>query len=192
MKLNATFNNGKSKNKINKKLCPILPINYLVNRFFNNGNNPILKRIKTNYKSKSLKKHKSSNSTIVNVVDFYMKPNKKIRKNNSSIIVDSMNYKKIYEKFLIDKKIFNKVKDKELFDMKKCFNSYNKKYNILYNNIKAIKEDEQRRKNFSTIEQKDEINQKDEEEDLFYKNQKNFYKVRKDIIEEPELENEID
>ena len=193
IKLNSTFNFGQKDDIIKKNSSINLPINHLVNRFFNSGNNPILRRISSNNKKKSAKKLNSKNhSAIINILDLNIKSGEKIKKSNSIILLDSKNYKKIYEKFLMNKNIFNKLNEKVLLNLKNSFNYNVKSFNISYKNNNVIKE-QKNKTNSQTIERKDEMNQKDDEsEDIFYKNQKNFYKARKDIIEEPELENEIE
>ena len=129
--------------------------------------------------------------------------NKNAKKNLTITYNDKLNHKNIYYNNFMSKKSNNKIKENQdkkgnlikrgyFINNKNNSNENNEKNNInniIVNNNNEIenKENDKNKEDKSEKEDNENNDNIDEEkEKLFYTNQKNFFKVRKDIIEEPE------
>ena len=149
--------------------------------------------------NKTKEKDKNSENSTKNSFKIYHNGNNKNFYNNFVGITNQKNSKKERKiKGIFDENKNNNEKcikiknDENKYEMKNIFNDNNddnnRPQNIEDNNSKDKKDNKENNENEFEDESLDEEQQKQ-----FYKNQKNFFKARKDIMEEPEyLEDDND
>ena len=175
----------------------------------NNNNSKYIKKEKSNifrksnyncglndYKIAKLIKQENSSDIFSNYNDCNNKVSQNLLNTNAKMDKQLNNNENIYKNYIKNiNNIFNKKNkdDKEIKIITKIKENKEKEKNIIKKELEEIK-DNNYKVNKSETEKNIILNEDHEEHEdkLFNTNQKNFFKFRKDIKEEPDLEEETD